>query len=171
MTKGYKLHSKKDNRSFFGRFRSKRIMVLWRQWTQSLDKSITLDNQKLSPYQEKAIRLWRLSIKDDNTKLAYNTLGIRQIEKGNLFITYTPVGNSNYIMTIMDIDTNKKSLFEIHVPSKHTQSVEDVFDDEMAKRMRKVENKKRSIIENDIDKLIEEEENNLISKQTKKLVN
>lgn len=169
--KGYKLYSKNNNESLLGKFRSKRIQVLWRKWTQSVDKSITLDNNKLSPYQEKVIKLWRLSLKDDNTRLAYNTLGVRQIEKGNLFITYTPVGNGNYTMTIMDIGVDKKNLFEVHIPSKHTQYAEDVFDDEMAKRMKKVENTKRSIIESDIDKLIEEEEKNIVNKHRKLVKN
>lgn len=141
---------------------------MWRKWRHSLDKSITLENQKLSPYQEKAIRLWRLCLKDNNTKLAYNTLGIRQIEKDNLFITYTPAGNSNYVMTIMDINNDRKNLFEVHIPSRHTEYAGNIFDDEMEKRMRKVENTKRSIIESDIDKLLEEEEKNLMNKHRSK---
>lgn len=154
----YKILSKKNDKAFFSKVKFKRIQVLWRKWRKSLDKSITLDNQKLSPYQEKAIRLWRLCLKDDNTKMAYNTLGIRQIEKGNLFITYTPADNSSYIMTIMDINDDRKNLFEIHIPSKHAGYAVDIFDTEMEKRMMKVENTKRAIIESDIDKLLAEEE-------------
>ena len=164
----YKLVSRKTEKSFFAKFRIKRIQVLWRKWRLSLDKSITMENQKLSTYQEKAIRLWRLCLKDDNTKLAYNTLGIRQLEKENLFITYTPAGNGSYIITIMDISGDRKNLYEVHIPSKHTDYAGDMFDAEMEKRMRKVENTKRAIIESDIDKLIEQEEKILMSKHRSK---
>ncbi len=170
MLRSYKLLSKKTEKSFFSRFRIKRAQVLWRKWRLSLDKSITLENQKLSPYQEKAIRLWRLCLKDDNTKLAYNTLGIRQLEKENLFIIYTPVGNSNFIMTIMNINVDRNNLFEVHIPSRHTQYACDIFDDEMEKRMRKVENTKRTIIESDIDKLLLEEEKVLSNKHKTKTI-
>lgn len=164
----YRILSKKNDKSFFSKIRFKRIQVLWRKWIKSLDKSITLDNQKLSPYQEKAIRLWRLCLKDDNTKMAYNTLGVRQIEKDNLFITYTPADNGSYVMTIMDINDDRKNLFEIHIPSKHSEYSIDLFDTEMKKRMMKVENTKRSIIENDIDKLLEKEKSLIIKQRGKK---
>lgn len=154
----YKIVSKKTDKSFLYRLRIGRILVLWRKWRRSLDKSITLENQKLSTYQEKAIRLWRLCLKDNDTKMAYNTLGIRQIEKGNLFITYAPADNSSYVMTIMDINDDRKNLFEIHIPSKHSGYAVDIFDMEMEKRMKRVENTKRYIIESDIDKLLAEEE-------------
>lgn len=161
----YKILSRKSNKSMLPSIKWKRLRVIWRKWIKSLDKSITMDNQKLSPYQEKAIKLWRLCIKDENTKMAYNTLGIRQIEKGNLFITYTPEDGSSYIMTIMDISDDRKNLFEIHIPSRYASYALDVFDTEMEKRMKKVENKKRLIIESDIDKLLKEEEKLLIQRQ------
>jgi len=159
----YRITSRKNDEYLFPRPRIKRIRVLWRKWRSTLDKSMTLDTHKLSTYQEKSIRLWRLCLKDDNTKLAYNTLGIRQIEKANLFITYSPAGDG-YIMTIMDISIEKKNLYEVHIPSKHSSYALDLFDSEMSKRMRKIENTKRSIIESDIDKLIEQEEKALMNK-------
>lgn len=160
----YRIFSKKKDSSFFSKIKFRRILVLWRKWRKSLDKTITMDDQKLSTYQEKAIRLWRLCLKDNNTKMAYNTLGIRHIEKGNLFITYTPADNNSYVMTIMDINDDRKNLFEIHIPSKHAGYAIDLFDIEMKKRMMKVDNTKRAIIESDIDKLLSEEEKSLAIK-------
>ena len=168
MYRSYKLTSKKKVDSILPGIKFGRIKVLWRKWRYSLDKSITMDNQKLSPYQEKAIRLWRLALKDENAKLSYNTLGVRHIEKKNLFITYQASGNSNYVMTIMDIGNGGKNLFEIHIPSKHSDYSAELFDTEMDKRMTKIENTKRSIIESDIDKLLEQEEKLLMSKNRDK---
>jgi hypothetical protein len=61
-------------------------------------------------------------------------------------------------MTIMDVNNDSRSLYEFHIPQKDSDDVCEYFDLEMEKRMRKVENNKRSIIESDIDKLLEQEE-------------
>lgn len=140
------------------KYRYKRFLVYWRQWQMSINNTMTSDKRKLTPYEEKAIRLWRLCLKDDNTQMAYNTHGVRQIEKEHLFIVFQPGGNQDYIMTIMDVNNDSRSLYEFHIPQKDSDDVCEYFDLEMEKRMRKVENNKRSIIESDIDKLLEQEE-------------
>ena len=124
----------------------------------SIDDTMTSNKRKLTPYEEKAIRLWRLCLKDEDTQMAYNTNGVRQIEKEHVFIVFQPCGNQDYIMTIMDVNDNGRSLYEFHIPPKDSDDVCEYFDLEMEKRMRKVENNKRNIIESDIDKLLEQEE-------------
>ena len=71
-------------------YRIKRLRVLWRKWQRTLDNTITPESGKIiTPYQEKAMRLWKLSLRDRSTKLAFNTYGIRQIEKENYcFVFY-----------------------------------------------------------------------------------
>jgi len=140
------------------KYRYKRILVYWRQWQMSIDDTMTSNKRKLTPYEEKAIRLWRLCLKDEDTQMAYNTNGVRQIEKEHVFIVFQPCGNQDYIMTIMDVNDNGRSLYEFHIPAKDSDDVCEYFDLEMEKRMRKVENNKRNIIESDIDKLLEQEE-------------
>jgi hypothetical protein len=140
------------------KYRYKRILVYWRQWQMSIDDTMTSNKRKLTPYEEKAIRLWRLCLKDEDTQMAYNTNGVRQIEKEHVFIVFQPCGNQDYIMTIMDVNDNGRSLYEFHIPPKDSDDVCEYFDLEMEKRMRKVENNKRNIIESDIDKLLEQEE-------------
>ena len=44
------------------------------------------EKSKLTPYEEKAIRLWKILLRDEDTKMSYNTYGVRQIEKNNVFI-------------------------------------------------------------------------------------
>lgn len=138
-------------------WRLMRLQVLWRNWTRSLDKSITLERRKLTAYEEKGIRLWKLCLRDEDTQMAYNSHGVRQIEKEHLFIMFQPNG-SNYIMTVMDVSDSSRCLYEFHIPGNEATPVCEYFDFEMERRMLKVENNKRSIIENDIDKLIEREE-------------
>jgi len=93
--------------------------------------------------------------------LAFNTFGIRQIEKDNLLLVFqhNPTGES--VMTIMDINETSHNLYELHIPVKNSLYVCDLFDDEMDKRMSDTESKKRFIIESDLDKLLQQEEKNL----------
>lgn len=146
------------------KYRYKRALIHWRQWQMSINNTITPDKRKLTPYEEKAIRLWRLCLKDEDTQMAYNTHGVRQIEKEHLFIMFQPGGNNDHIMTIMDVNSNGRSLYEFHIPQKESDYVSECFDLEMEKRMRKVENNKRNIIETDIDKLLAQEEKTSMSK-------
>jgi len=98
---------------------------------------------------------------------AYNSFGVRQIEKDTLFITVTPHnGSDRFTMTIMDITPNRRSLYELHFDGKPAANAIEAFDIEMNKRMKKVENSKRNIIETDIDKLIQAQDK-ILQKQIK----
>lgn len=144
------------------RYRIKRWSVYWRRWKDSLDNRITSEENKVTtPFQEKAIKLWRLCLKDSSTKLAFNTNGVRQIEKENLLLVFQHNPSGESVMTIMDINEHNKNIYELNVLSKQANYVCDIFDDEMDKRMYLVENKKRQIIETDLDNLLKEQENRL----------
>lgn len=141
------------------KYRFKRLIVRWRQWKRSLNNSIKSESSKLTPAEEKGIRLWKITIKDEDSELSLNSVGDRQVEKESLFIIVNPqVGSTSVNMTIINITDIGKSLYELRIDGKHAESVIEAFDTEMDKRMRKRENSKRILIENDIDKLIEEEE-------------
>lgn len=150
------------------KYRLKRARVIWRKWQRSLDKTMTYEQRKITPYEEKAIRLWKLLLKDENTQMAYNTNGVRQIEKESVFMIFQPSGNNDYLMTLVDITNERRSLYELNIPQKHADTVCDYFDTEMEKRMRKAESNALSIIEYDIDKLLEKEEITLLEKLKKK---
>lgn len=131
-------------------YRLKRLKVKWRQWKNSFDKRIGPEDQTTSPYQDKAIRLWKLTLKDTESKLGVNTQGVRQIEKDNLLIIFQYTdSNSNSILTIMD-----NNVYELSIPPKQSITICDYFDDEMDRRMNKSVSAKRVIIETDLDKLV-----------------
>ena len=131
-------------------YRLKRLKVKWRQWKKSLDKRISPVDQTTSPYQDKAIRLWKLTLKDTESKLGVSTQGVRQIEKDNLLIIFQYTdSNSNSILTIMD-----DNVYELSIPPKQSITICDYFDDEMDRRMDKSVSAKRVIIETDLDKLV-----------------
>lgn len=136
-------------------YRIKVWRVYWRRWKNRLDNSITPDENKMTtPFQEKGIKLWRLCLKDSAAKLAFNTTGVRQIEKENLLLVFQHNPGGESVMTIMDINTSSKNIYELNILTKQSNYVCDLFDDEMDKRMSLVEITKRQIIENDLDNLL-----------------
>ena len=143
------------------KFRWKRIRVMWRRWKRKVD-SLKPDYSIQTNYEEKGLRLWKMVIRDEDTQMAYNSEGTRQIEKDTLFITVTPNNSiDRYTMTIMDISGSRRSLYELHVEGKSAAMAIESFDDEMQRRMKKVENNKRRLIETDIDKLIQSQDKSL----------
>ncbi len=150
------------------KYRWKRLQVVWRKWQRSLNKTMTYEQRQITPYEEKAIRLWKILLKDEDTQMAYSTNGVRQIEKESVFMIFQPSGNNDYLMTLVDVTDQRRSLYELHIPQKHADLVCDYFDTEMEKRMRKAESNAMSIIEYDIDKLLEKEEIALLDRMKKK---
>ena len=144
-----------------------RLIIRWRNWRRSLGDKMVSEPAKVSPYEEKALRLWKLLVKDDETKLSYNTLGIRQVEKDNIFMILQPGYNSDCIMTLMDVTSDRRNLYELKIPFRFAEVVADYFDYELEKRMKKAELNKRSIIETDLDKLLEQEEKAMAEKLRK----
>ena len=147
-------------------YRVKRMRVHWRKWQRTFDDTITPEGVKtITPYQEKAIRLWKLSLRDRSTKLAFNTYGIRQIEKENLLLVFQYNTNAYSVMTIMNITESGRNLYELSIPEKQSIAVCDYFDDEMDRMMNIVESTKRSIIETDLDRLVEQQDSLLGNKK------
>jgi hypothetical protein len=140
-------------------WRIKRLRVKWRQWRKSINDTIKPGDNIVTPFAEKSIRLWKLLLKDKTSKMGFNTWGIRQIERGNLLIVFQHNPTSESIMTIMDINDSSHNIYELHINIKQSMHVAELFDNEMDKRMNESESKKRNIIETDLDKLLQEEEN------------
>jgi len=149
------------------KYRIKILRVYWRKWRRSIDNRMTIERKQITTYEEKAIRLWKILLKDEDTQMNYNTSGVRQIEKDNVLMMFQPAGNSEYLMTLFDVDDTRRSLYELRIPQKESEVVSDYFDTEMEKRMKKAENNKRSIIETDLDKLLEKEEKLLTDRKNK----
>jgi len=146
-------------------YRIKRLRVHWRRWKSSLDSKINSEESRImTPFQEKAMRLWRLCLKDSESKLAFNTNGIRQIEKENLLLVFQHNQSGESVMTIMDINESSKNIYEVGIMNKPSSYVCDMFDDEMDRRMRIADTAKRKLIETDLDNLLVSQESKLRKK-------
>ena len=66
--------------------------------------------------------------------------------------------DNEYVLTILDLNAHRKCVYEIHIPQQWGDDVITYFDIELSKRMRETENSKRSIIGEDLDTLIRQEE-------------
>lgn len=144
-----------------------RLLIVWRNWRRSVGDKMVVERSKLTPYEEKALKLWKLLLKDDDTKMSFNPFGVRQVEKKNVFMKLQPASDG-CIMTLIDITSDRRSLYEMHIPISHAEVICDYFDKELDKRMKKSENNKRYIIETEIDSLIEQEEKLVYEKLSKK---
>lgn len=144
-----------------------RFLIHWRNWRRSLGDRVMSEPSKITPYEEKAIRLWKILVKDEETKLSYNSLGVRQVEKENIFMILQHGYNSDFILTLMDVTSNRRNLYELRIPIRFAEIATDNFDYELEKRMKRAENNKRIIIETDIDKLLEQQEKSMIEKLKK----
>ena len=111
--------------------------------------------------QEKALRLWKLCLKDRETNITCSISNkTRQIEKNNMLITLSTLSSSSidYQMTIIDVDKDKSCLYEIRLSDRIAQSVITSFDVENERRMKEGEDEKRNSICSDLDKLLLQEE-------------
>jgi len=134
-----------------------RLLVRWRKIKRSFAVDI---NNKITTNDQKVIRLWKLLIKDEDSKLLFNNLDIRQIEKENIFMMLQNGYSGNNILTLID----GRNIYELCIPKTFLDKAIMLFDNEIQKRMNQVENDRRTIIETDIDLLIKKQEK-LIVKQ------
>jgi len=146
-----------------------RLRIKWRNWRRSIGDKMIAERSKITAYEEKALRLWKLLLKDEDTKMSFNTYGVRQIEKNNVFMKLQAGSGTDCIMTLIDITTERRSLYEIHIPTSHAEIICDQFDSELERRMKRSENNKRILIETDIDILLEQEEKLVLEKMAAKI--
>ena len=135
-------------------YRLKKLYIYWRRFNSIwFDRFIT-KKENLTTYQSKSIRLWKMILRNPNSILQYNTSGTRQLEHNDIMMIFI----SENVLTIMDLNTHRKCVYEINIPETWGEEVNNYFDVELARRMREVENSKRSIIGDDLDTLIRQEE-------------
>lgn len=126
------------------------------------------DYRSLTSLQQKAIKLWKLTLRDKSAELRSSINdSTRQIDKDHLMMILKP-SHDYYLLTIMDIDSNKKNCYEVDIPKSLVDEICDLFDVEMSRRMRNAEYVKRQILDDDIDKLIIQQEMILADKEKNK---
>jgi len=139
-----------------------RKFILARNILQNVDDKINRYeqiNETLLPIQEKSIRLWKLLLRDELSVISCSMVNkIRQVEKDNMVIILSPMNEQDFLMTIMDVDLTKSCLYEIRMGNKNSLNLIDLFDNENEKRMLMGQNEKRNTIQNDLDKLLKQQE-------------
>jgi hypothetical protein len=127
-----------------------------------IDKKILVKKNTITPLQEKSIKLWKLCLKDKNVTMSCSIqTHERQIKKNNILIILYPHSLDYYIMTIFDVNADKHCLYEVQIPEeyvKNNNGIVTAFDNEMEKRLRSGETNIRKMIDDDLCKLIEEQE-------------
>lgn len=117
------------------------------------------EDNKVTPMQEKAVKLWKLCLRDKETNISCSISNrTRQIEKKNMLIILSPLNQIDYLMTILDIDNNKNCLYEIRIGPVLSEGVISSFDSENERRMKEGEEERRNSIYSDLDKLVSQEE-------------
>lgn len=127
---------------------------------REFDKKIAnLEDSSKSLMQEKAVKLWKLCLRDRTSNISCSISNhIRQIEKNNLLIILSPLNQIDYLMSIIDIDNGKNCIYEIRIGQKLAESVIYLFDQENEKRMKEGEDARRRSIYNDLDKLLSQQD-------------
>lgn len=146
-------------------YKIKRMKVRWRIFMRRFRPSLYPEKEyRITPYQEKAIKLWRMTLKDPASRLGVNTYGVRQVDRENLVIIFQDFGaGDDSFLTIMDTNDNGNNLYELHISKRHAAMVCEAFDDEMDRRMNRVESAKRLLIESDLDNLLQSQEKRMRS--------
>jgi len=147
-------------------YKIKRLKVRWRKFMRRFRPSLYPEKEyRITPYQEKAIKLWRMTLKDPASRLGVNTYGVRQVDRENLVIIFQDFGaGDDSFLTIMDTNDNGNNLYELHISKRHAAMVCEAFDDEMDRRMNRVEFAKRLLIESDLDNLLQSQEQRMKSR-------
>jgi len=125
---------------------------------KKIDKTVSYDNKefKINPIEEKAIKLWKLYLKDNDSYLSCSiSKGTRQIEKDNLLLLLSPQEYDDYLMTIIESERDKSQLYEVVISRKNISLVVSSFDNENEKRMSGSEDDKRNSIHIELDNLLE----------------
>lgn len=135
-----------------------RGIIKWRRFKKKLSKKISLErHERQSIYQQKAMQLWSVMLKDKETMLHYsNITNVRQLHKKEVLISLYP-GHDDFHMCIIDHSGQRNNLYEIVILKYDVTLLVDTFDVENDRRMRHLEGEKRSIIYEDLDFLLDKQ--------------
>ena len=132
-----------------------------------LSKFFRRDIQSISDLEDKAVKLWKICLKNKSTQISCSIpKQVRQLQKDNMLIILAPTNRLDYLMTIIDLDSSKRCLYEITISHRLSESIIMFFDNENEKRMRLNEQERRKSIYDDLDKLLKQEEIDLLKKTT-----
>ena len=157
------------------KFKNKRVLrfFLFRKWIEfngwfhTIDKKMTVGHYKLNSMQERAAKLWRVSLKDKDCKL-YCSISTRQrqVESGSILMILTPESPEHSVLTIFDgTDDAKCNFYEVIVPQPHLEEACRQFDEQMDRRMSKKESERRDTVEDIMETMVRRQEELIKSKK------
>ena len=118
-----------------------------------IEKKVYDERVEVDPMQQKSIRAWSVFLKDTTTSINSNILTQdRIIQKGELLIILKNKSDSN--LTIMDTRNNRNLFYQVFIPQKYAMEMASVFDKEHYRRMKILEQDKRSDLESVINLII-----------------
>lgn len=143
-----------------------RSIIRWRRFKKRLGEKMSMDRvKKQSMYQQKAIELWSVMLKDKETMLHYsNVTDTRQLHKKEVLVSLYP-GHDDYHMCIIDHSGQRNNLYEVLIRKIDVTLLIDTFDVENDRRMRHLEGEKRMIIYEDLDFLLDKQRKALQKKK------
>lgn len=132
--------------------RIKRIIVRWKKFKKKFQqqRKPEIDNTQI-----RAIELFLALLKNKYTTLIHSPESSTRIIESD-FVWITMASHTNeYLLTIIDETKSANAhSHEVHIPKEHGFEMADTFDSELEKRFREIENVKKRIIIDDLDKLI-----------------
>lgn len=150
------------------RFKNKRALrfFLMRKWIEfngwfhKIDRKMTVGSHKLNPMQERASKLWKISLKDKDCILHCSiSTKQRQVQSGSLLIILSPVQVDHSIMTIFDgNDDAKCNFYEVVIPQPHLDLACQQFDDVIDRRMSSLESDRRETVEDIMETMVRRQE-------------
>lgn len=127
------------------------------KWRTFREKYFTVQKDVLSIDKQKIIDLFITLIKDKNSTLNYSPEShSRFIESDFLWACMVPArGITDSIINIVDesVPENPHS-HEFLIPDTYAKEIRNLFDDELERRFKAMENEKKNVVAVDIDKLI-----------------
>jgi len=142
------------------RFFLLRKWIEFNGWFHTIDKKMTVGHHKLNPMQERAVKLWKLSLKDKDCVLRCSiSTKERHVESGKILMTLTPSATDHYRMSIYDSSDNDNcNFYDVIIPQPHLELTCDQFDTEMNKRMFDKESSRKEIIEDTMETMLRKHE-------------
>lgn len=154
-------------------FKNKRVLkfyllrkwIEFNSWFYKIDKKMTVGHHELNSMQSKAVKLWKICLKDSKCVLQCSIPNKqRQIESGKIFMVLSATNLDHAILSIFDSTSEDKcNFYEVIVPQPHLEEICQSFDSVVAKRMGLKEQRSRDTVEEIFDTLLSKQQK-LISK-------
>lgn len=161
---GYRIRFK-NNRAL--KFYILRRFVEMNARFKRIDKKVIYGKEiKLTPLQDRSLKIWKVLLRDPETVLYYSpTKRQRQVKSDNILIVLNEyVDYHNLIM--FDTSSVSVNFYEVRISVQYSGLLIDSFDLEMDRRMLDSEESHRKLVEATLDVVLQQKEELLKNKKT-----